>query len=285
MTGIVTRFAPSPTGYLHLGHAYSAIFSYNTAKKQGGQFILRIEDIDPVRCKAEYVEGIFEDLAWLGLEWETPVRIQSEHMQDYQNAISRLEAMGVLYPCFCTRKAILEEVARAGYAPHGPEGTIYPGTCKNLPDKERKNLIAEGHVYALRLDLEAALKLVNPANLYWMEERGEKKIARPEILGDIVIARKDIGTSYHLSVVVDDGLQGITHVTRGTDLQYATHIQRAIQELLDLPRPEYRHHQLIKGQDGERLAKRDLSQTLKSLREEGFLADDIYSLIGIRPYK
>lgn len=264
----VTRFAPSPTGRLHKGHAYSALLAYERARAAGGRFILRIEDIDTTRCRDEFVDGILEDLTWLGLEWEEPVRRQSEHFADYQAALETLKAMGVAYPCFCTRKDIEAEIAGAGAAPHGPDGPIYPGICRHLSANEREAKIAEGIPHAWRLDLAAALKLV-AGPLEWQDELKGTIIAMPEELGDVVLARKDTPTSYHLSVVVDDGLQGITHIIRGEDLFHATHIHVLLQRLLGLATPVYHHHGLLLDEHGQRFAKRNRSVTLESLRETG----------------
>ena len=264
----ITRFAPSPTGRLHLGHAASALFA-----AARGTFLLRIEDIDPSRCRPEWTEGIFEDLAWLGLTWPEPVRCQSRHLEDYRAALGRLEGMGVLYPCFCTRKEIEDELRRAGVAPHGSEGPIYPGTCLRLGPAEREGRLAEGAEPSWRLDLAAALKITGP--LTWRDGRAGTVQARPELLGDIVVARKDIGTSYHLSVTVDDALQGVTLVTRGEDLFEATHVQRVLQVLLGLPEPEYHHHGLLRDEAGKRFAKRDRSCTLRSLREAGLSPEEV----------
>lgn len=270
---MITRFAPSPTGRLHLGHAYSALLTWDLAQRDGGEFLLRIEDIDVTRCRKEYIDGIYEDLAWLGIEWATPVRCQSEQLNDYQAALSKLEERGLLYPCFCTRKEIQAEIERAGAAPHGPEGALYPGICKRLSADERDSRRATED-FAMRLDVERALQLLN-SDLIWTDEfEGEVK-ADPESLGDVVLARKDIGTSYHLAVTVDDALQGVDYICRGVDLFHATHIHRLLQALLDLPTPRYHHHQLLKGEDGKRFAKRDRSLTLQSMRESGVTPSDI----------
>lgn len=278
---IITRFAPSPTGRLHIGHAYSALFAYKLAIEAGGKFILRIEDIDPERCHKEFEDGIFEDFAWLGLSWEEPVRRQSDYMHDYSDALAKLQARDLLYPCFCTRKEIREEVMRSGYAPHGPEGLLYPGTCKKLSDAVREQKIAAGIPHAFRLDLEKAMQDIEEP-LTWIDhEKGEQE-ATPEILGDAVLARKDISASYHLSVTIDDHLQGITLVTRGEELFYATHLHRLLQELLELDVPEWHHHKIITNQDGERLAKRDKAISIQHLREnEGKTPQDIMEMIGL----
>ncbi|MBU6300187.1 MAG: tRNA glutamyl-Q(34) synthetase GluQRS [Verrucomicrobia bacterium] len=263
----ITRFAPSPTGRLHLGHAAAAWFAADR-----GRFLLRIEDIDPSRCRPEWTTGIFEDLAWLGLSWEEPVRIQSAHPGDYQSALRRLQDLGVLYPCFCTRKEIEEEVRRAGAAPHGIEGPVYPGTCRALGPAERADRLAAGGA-SWRLDAAKAAGLTGP--LSWRDARWGGAAVDPGRLGDVVVARKDIGTSYHLAVTVDDALQGVTLVTRGEDLREATHVQRLLQALLELPEPAYHHHALLLDRHGKRFAKRDRSCTLQSLREAGVTAAEI----------
>ncbi len=265
----VTRFAPSPTGYLHLGHAYSAIL----ASEAGDRFLLRIEDIDGGRCRPEFEAAIFEDLEWLGLEWEKPVRRQSDHFDDYRVALDRLSGNGLIYPCFCTRTDIRREIERAGGAPQGPDGPVYPGICRALSGDERESRAAAGESYALRLDVETACE--RTGRLTWIDrDRGEIE-ARPARFGDVVLARKDAPTSYHLAVTLDDALQGVTLVTRGVDLAPATDIHRLLQALLDLPVPDWKHHSLMTGPDGKRYAKRDRSLTLRSLREAGRTADDI----------
>jgi glutamyl-Q tRNA(Asp) synthetase len=285
-TMIVTRFAPSPTGLLHLGHALAAFTAYDAAR--GGRFLLRIEDIDVTRARPAFEQAIYEDLGWLGLRWEEPVRRQAEHFDDYRAALDRLEAMGVLYPCFCTRKDIADEIARAVEAPHlmpsGPEGPLYPGTCRGL---SRKTQLArmENEPYALRLDVAKAMARVG---VLGFEERGRgpsgetgMQTARPELLGDVVLARKDVPASYHLAVVVDDALQGVTLVTRGDDLFHATHIQRLLQALLDLPVPAYLHHRLVLDENGKKFSKRDARVTLRHLRESGETPDGIRRLVGL----
>jgi glutamyl-Q tRNA(Asp) synthetase len=272
----VTRFAPSPTGYLHLGHVRSALEGWRAARCAGGRFLLRLEDIDQTRCRDEYAAAILDDLAWLGLSWDGPVRKQSEHFDDYRNALDRLEAMDVLYPCFCTRREIQEEIARAGGAPHAPSELPYPGTCRGLGSRQRAEKQRSGIDYALRLDLARALALTGP--LDWVEEEGEGpcgKLADPTSLGDVVLARKDVPTSYHLAVTVDDAIQGVTLVTRGADLATATHVHRVLQALLDLPTPRYRHHALMTDADGRRLSKRDRALTIRSMRESGISPAEI----------
>jgi glutamyl-Q tRNA(Asp) synthetase len=272
----VTRFAPSPTGYLHLGHIRSALQGWRAARSAGGQFLLRLEDIDPARCRDEYAAAILEDLDWLGLSWDGPVRKQSEHFDDYRRALDRLEAMGVLYPCFCTRREIQDEIARAGDAPHAQSGQPYPGTCRRLDSRRRAEKRRSGIDYALRLDLARALVLTGA--IEWIEE-GEngahRKLAEPAPLGDVVLARKDVPTSYHLAVTVDDAVQGVTLVTRGEDLATSTHVHRVLQALLDLPTPRYRHHELVTDAAGRRLSKRDQALTIRSMRESGMSPTEV----------
>ena len=264
---IVTRFAPSPTGYLHLGHAYSALFAWRAARAASGRFLLRIEDIDRTRCRPEFTTAIIEDLAWLGLDWDGAVRMQSEHFDDYRAALEKLSSRGLIYPCFCTRADIAAEIARAGGAPQGEEAPLYPGTCRKLSREERARRIAAGESYALRLDMANAVALTGP--LSWEDDKGGRVEAQPLSLGDVVLARKDVPTSYHLAVTVDDALQGVTLVTRGVDLRAATHIHRLLQALLDLPIPRYRFHKLLTDGSGKRFAKRDKALTLRTLREAG----------------
>lgn len=262
----VTRFAPSPTGYLHLGHAHAALFARGAAGGDG-KFILRIEDIDATRCRPQFAEAIFEDLAWLGLRWEEPVRRQSEHLDDYRAALARLEAKELLYPCFCTRAEIQAEIARAGEAPHSSEGPVYPGICRGLSADERAANKERGKPFALRLDVERARLL---AGTLEFRDRARGMIrAEPERFGDVVLARKETPTSYHLAVTLDDALQGVTLVTRGEDLFESTHIHRLLQSLLGLPTPEYHHHRLIRDEAGVRMAKRAESPAIRTLREAG----------------
>lgn len=279
MREVVTRFAPSPTGRLHLGHAFAALFAHDAARAADGRFLLRIEDIDARRCRAEFVAGIFEDLAWLGLIWEEPVRRQSEHLADYAAALGQLQEMGVIYPCFCTRKDIAAEIERAGAAPHGPEGALYPGLCRHLSDEERRKRLDSGAPYALRLDVDRARRLV-PAPLFFEDAAAGKVAAQPELLGDVVLARKDAPTSYHLAVTVDDAIQGVALVTRGLDLFHATHIQRLLQALLGLPSPRYHHHPLLLDDAGRRFAKRDRAATLEALRRSGTTPQGVRRLIA-----
>ena len=288
---LVTRFAPSPTGLLHLGHAHAALFA-DQAARGGGQFLVRIEDIDVGRCRPEFEDAIAEDLSWLGLEWPRPVRRQSECMADYQDALDRLNAHELLYPCFCTRKDIAAEIHGAQGAPHladlglngpllaglGPDGPLYPGTCRNLSLDERQHKIHGGVPFALRLDMNRAVETQGP--LIWHDRVEGDVQATPEIFGDVVLARKDVPTSYHLAVCVDDHIQGITLVTRGQDLFPATHVHRLLQALLGLDTPTYHHHGLLKGPDGKRLAKRDKAETIRALRQSGHSPAEVRRLAG-----
>lgn len=275
--GEVTRFAPSPTGRLHLGHAYAALFAAREAG--GGRFLLRMEDIDQTRSRVEYEEGIYEDLRWLGLCWEEPVRRQSEYFEEYRVALRRLDEMGVLYPCFCTRKEILQEVARAGQAPHGPEGVLYPGTCRGLSEDEVQGRMELGRDYAMRLDVGKAMEMVGEG-LRWVEVGKGEQRADARMLGDVVLARKETPTSYHLAVVVDDAAQGVTLVTRGEDLFFATSLHRVLQELLGLAEVRWRHHDLVVDELGRRLAKRDDAKSLQRLRDEGWSAERVRRFLG-----
>jgi glutamyl-Q tRNA(Asp) synthetase len=274
----VTRFAPSPSGLLHLGHAYSALFAAQAAGV-GGRFLLRMEDIDTTRCWPEFIAAAERDLAWLGLTWERPVRRQSEHFADYAVALERLQARGLIYPCFCTRADIAAEIARSPNAPHGPDGALYPGTCRNLPEAEHASRIAAGAAYALRLDVAKAMGVTGPLN--WRDLDRGAEVARPDTLGDVVLARKETPTSYHLAVTVDDALQGVTLVTRGGDLFHATHVHRLLQALLDLPVPEWWHHRLLTDAQGVRFAKRDRSLTIAALREAGHTPEAVRAMAGI----
>ncbi|CDL00453.1 putative Glutamyl-tRNA synthetase [Magnetospirillum gryphiswaldense MSR-1 v2] len=278
---VITRFAPSPTGYLHLGHAFSALFAQHQVWTAGGRFLLRLEDIDTVRCRPEFAAAILDDLAWLGLHWDGPVRTQSEHLDDYRSALDHLQGRGLLYPCFCTRKEIAAEIARSGHAPHGPDGVLYPGTCRGLDPGERQHRLDSGQPYALRLDMREAVAQAGP--LMWRDLDAGVQIARPEIFGDVVLARKDTPTSYHLAVVWDDALQGITLVTRGNDLFEASHVHRLLQALLALPVPDYRHHALLTDAEGRRYAKRDKALTIASLRQSGHTPIQVQALAGFIP--
>jgi glutamyl-Q tRNA(Asp) synthetase len=270
---IVTRFAPSPTGYLHLGHAFSALIAWRRAREAGGRFLLRLEDIDAARCRPEFAQVVLDDLAWLGIDWDGEVRVQSRHLAEYRAAVDALAARGLLYPCFCTRADIKQSAA----APHTPDGApAYPGTCRGLSVDERQARIAAGQPYALRLDMAHAL--ISPLSF---EEEGEGSIlCHPEQFGDVVLARKDAPGSYHLCVTHDDALQGITLVTRGEDLKPATHLHRLLQALMGWPAPAYAHHRLIVDAAGRRLAKRDKATTLRDLRAQGHSAADVRAMIA-----
>jgi len=275
----VTRFAPSPTGFLHLGHAYAAFYAAHAAGAQG-RFLLRIEDIDRGRCRAEFEAALLEDLAWLGLRWETPVRRQSEHFPAYEAALVQLRNDELVYPCFCTRADIAQEIAAASAAPHamGPDGPIYPGTCRHLSGTERAARMDSGKPYAWRLHMAAAR--ARHGTLTWHDAHAGTIAATPEIFGDVVIARKDIPTSYHLACTWDDALQGISLVTRGADLFPATHIHRLLQALFDLPTPQYDHHPLTLDAHGRKFSKRDKAPTLRALRESGRSPDEVIALAG-----
>jgi glutamyl-Q tRNA(Asp) synthetase len=276
----VTRFAPSPTGALHLGHAFAAGFAWQEAQRSGGRFLIRMEDIDSTRVRPEYEKALLDDLAWLGLSWESPIRRQSEHMADYQAALDQLSAMGLMYPCFCTRKEIQAELARAASAPQGPDGPLYPGTCRQLSSTEAADRMAAGQAFALRLHIDHAIAVAG-RNLAWIDHQHGRHLATPELFGDVVLARKETPTSYHLAVVVDDALQGISLVTRGEDLLPATHLHRLLQQLLGLPVPEWKHHRLITDAQGKRLAKRDQATSLCSLREAGWSAERVWEAIEL----
>ncbi|ARN80020.1 tRNA glutamyl-Q(34) synthetase GluQRS [Methylocystis bryophila] len=268
----VFRFAPSPNGFLHLGHAYSALLNFELARTCGGRFLLRTEDIDLARARPDYEAAIYEDLAWLGLDWERPVRRQSEHFADYAAALERLDAMGLVYPCACTRSEIAKA---AGPDPlRDPDGApLYPGTCRGNRRESLREILKAGGV-ALRLDMAKAMNVLGAeaGALSWREHRRGDIPAHPERWGDVVLARKDTPTSYHLAVVVDDALQGVTNVVRGADLLPATGLHRLLQGLLGLPAPSYRHHALLLCAEGEKLSKSKSSKTLRDLRAEGMSA-------------
>lgn len=283
-SSFVTRFAPSPTGLLHRGHAFSVLTAFEAARTAGGRFLLRVEDIDAERCRPEFEAAIYEDLAWLGIDWERPVRRQSEHLADYEDALRRLRDMGLLYRCFRTRKEVLDEIARA---PHGPEPTPFRGGP--LPRAEEEARVEAGEPFAWRLSLDAArARLGRDYDMLGFLEVGERAgqfdvmvmEAEPEIVGDVVLARKGLGVAYHLAVVVDDALQGVTQVIRGEDLFEATNIQVLLQRLLGLPTPTYRHHRLLLRPDGKRFAKRDEAETLRAIRVSGVTAADLRRELG-----
>jgi glutamyl-Q tRNA(Asp) synthetase len=281
VTGFVTRFAPSPTGFLHRGHAFAALTAHAAARAAGGRFLLRIEDIDATRCRPEFEAAAHEDLAWLGLEWETPVRRQSEHMADYAGALRDLGERGLIYRCFRTRREVAEEIGRA------PHGALESFRGAPLPPAEETRRVEAGEPFAWRLSLAAAeAALGGFGGLTFLEqgegpggERGEIR-ARPEVGGDVVLARKDVGVAYHLAVAFDDALQDVTHVIRGQDLFEATHVQRLLQALMGWPAPIYRHHRLLTGPDGRRFAKRDRAETLRELRARGVTAEALRRELG-----
>jgi glutamyl-Q tRNA(Asp) synthetase len=273
----VTRFAPSPTGYLHLGHAFSALAAFDAARAAGGRFLLRIEDIDQGRARPEFEAAIYEDLAWLGLEWETPVRRQSEHMADYESALQTLIDRQLVYRCFRTRREVADAIASA---PHGASEDVFRGEA--LPAGEETERLAAGEAFAWRLSLKKARAALGPAYfaLVFEDETGFVR-ADPEKHGDVVLARKDFPTSYHLASVWDDALQGVTHVIRGEDLRDAAHLHVLLQKLLGLPQPVYRHHKLILGEGGKRLAKRDQASTLRALRESGKTPEGVRAMLSV----
>ena len=271
---VVTRFAPSPTGELHLGHAYSALVAWQRADEGGGRFLLRIEDIDIRRCRREFESAIEADLKWLGLAWDGPVRRQSEHFADYGKVLDELDRRGLIYPCFCTRA----DIAAAGSAPQGPDGPLYPGTCRHLSPQERRDRIAAGREFCLRLECARAAHEAGP---YHFHDEGQGRVTGdPRLFGDVVIARKDTPTSYHLAVTVDDHLQGVTLVTRGEDLLPSTHVHVLLQRLLKYETPGYAHHRLMTDPSGRRFAKRDRALTLRSLRDSGTTPQDVLAMVG-----
>ena len=273
----ITRFAPSPTGFLHLGHARAALFAWRRARATGGRFLVRIEDIDTTRCRPEYEAALLEDLRWLGLDWDEAPRRQSAHFAEYRVVLDALAARSLTYPCFCTRAYIAREVAAAGAAPQGPDGPLYPGICRDLPEAEAAHRIAAGQPYALRLHMTRACEAV-PGPLQAHEENEGWHECRPEIFGDVVLGRKDVPASYHLCVTHDDALQGITLVTRGEDLKPATDLHRLIQALMGWPAPRYAHHALMRDARGRRLAKRDGAESLRALRERGLSAAEVRAM-------
>jgi len=289
MSTPIYRFAPSPNGYLHLGHALSALINFDMARAAGGRLLLRIEDIDTTRCRGEYETAIYEDLTWLGIAWEQPVRRQSEHFDDYRAALARLDAMGLLYPSFESRGEIARMVAERehhGRWPRDPDGApLYPGDARAFSSSERRRRVAVGEPYALRLDMAAAV--ARAGALRWTEtgagpegETGPVD-ARPEQWGDVVLARKDMPTSYHLAVVVDDAGQGVTDVVRGQDLFWATGVHRLLQALLKLPVPRYHHHRLIRDSEGQKLSKSTRATALRALRGAGAGPSDVRAMVGL----
>jgi glutamyl-Q tRNA(Asp) synthetase len=275
------RFAPTPSGYMHLGHAYSALIAWSNARAVGSRFLLRIEDIDRSRCRPAFEQAIYEDLAWLGIDWQLPVRRQAEHMADYADALKALGERGVLYPCFCTRSEVQAEIEGADAAPHGPDGPHYPGTCRRLSRAEQNRRIRAGEAHALRLDMAKAAAIAGP--LTWIDRKAGEVEADPLSAGDVVLARKDVPTSYHLAVTLDDHIQGVSLVTRGWDLYHATHIHRLLQALLGLDTPVYYHHPMITDPNGVRLAKRNRAVTLRALRNGRKTLRDVRRMINLEP--
>ncbi len=273
MNGVVTRFAPSPSGYLHLGHAASANQAFGFAKKQGGICVLRIEDIDTTRCKPQYEQAIYDDLAWLGFRWPTLVRKQSDYFADYDKVLQDLRSQGLVYRCFKTRKEILVDIARAPHA----AGEVFSGAA--LPKAQETDLMGLGKPFAWRLSLQACrLKLGPRYNKLHFINNGRKTKACPDKLGDVILARKDVGTSYHIACCHDDAVQNITHIIRGRDLLETTHIHRLLQEIMGWPVPQYHHHELLMDASGKRFAKRDKAQTLRAMRQSGAEPENILAL-------
>jgi glutamyl-Q tRNA(Asp) synthetase len=274
---LVTRFAPSPTGELHLGSAYSAWTGWHRARDAGGTFLVRIEDIDIRRCRREYETAILADLKWLGFTWDGEVRRQSEHFDDYGRALDHLDQRGLVYPCFCSRADIEREIAASANAPHaqrhGPDGPLYPGTCRHLSVQERRDRMAAGHEHCMRLDAERAAEHAGP--YHFVDEMLGRVEGEPLLMGDFVIARKDTPTSYHLSVTVDDHLQGVTLVTRGVDVLPSTHVHGLLQKLLGYETPQYAHHKLLTDASGRRFAKRDRDMTIRAMRESGMTPQEV----------
>lgn len=287
MHEIVTRFAPSPTGALHLGHAFAAMTAHDLARRAAGRFLLRIEDIDGARCRPDFEQAILEDLAWLGLQYDGPLLRQSQRLDAYAQALLLLRQQGLVYPCFCTRGDIAAEIARMGAAPQGPAGSPYPGICRKLEPAQAEARMARGDGFAWRLNVAAALASLGTGSLVFDEEgrgpSGEtgRIRAEPALCGDVVLGRKDLGVSYHLAAVLDDAFQGVTLVTRGEDLFVATHVQRLLQALLGLPVPRYHHHRLVCDPSGRRLAKRDRDLALAVLRAGGASPREIRRRLGL----
>ena len=270
---VVTRFAPSPTGELHLGSAYSAWTGWHRAREAGGTFLVRVEDTDIRRCRREYETAILADLKWLGFDWDGEVRRQSEHFATYGKVLDQLDQRGLIYPCFCSRAEIEREVAASANAPHGPDGPLYPGTCRHLSVQERRDRVAAGHEHCLRLDSERAAGQAGP--YHFVDESLGRIEGEPRLMGDFVIARKDTPTSYHLAVTVDDHLQGVTLVTRGIDVLPSTHVHGLLQKLLGYAAPQYAHHRLLTDATGRRFAKRDRDMTIRAMRESGMKPEEV----------
>ncbi len=283
---LTTRFAPSPSGRLHLGHVLAAQVAWRCAHDSDGRFLLRIEDIDPARCRTEFIDGILEDLAWLGLHWDGAVLRQSMRLATYRTALADLGQRGLIYPCFCTRAEIAAELAAMAAAPQGPEGPLYPGTCRTVPAGERQRRIEAGEPHAWRLDVAACVATLGGCELTFEEagrgpagQTGQQRV-EPFLAGDVVLGRKDVGVSYHLAVVLDDHAQGITLVTRGEDLFAATHVQRLLQAVFGLDVPRYRHHRLVRDASGRRLAKRDRDLEIAALRARGLAPAEVLAMAG-----
>lgn len=281
----VVRFAPSPNGHLHLGHAYSAMMNALLAQETAGRMLLRMENIDTTRCRPEFESAICEDLGWLGLTWDGPVRRQSDHFSDYAAALDNLERRGLVYPCFCSRGDIMAKAASRSNWPVDPDGTpLYPGTCKHMAPAARAKRFAAGERASYRLDMDRALRMVG-SDLAWNEYRGGslrfEERASPAVWGDAVLSRKDIATSYHIAVVVDDAAQGVTDVVRGEDLFMATSLHRILQVLLDLPPLNYHHHALLRDSAGQKLSKSLRAKPLRGFRQEGYSAENVRARIGL----
>ena len=274
---VITRFAPSPTGQLHLGHAYAAMFAYEMAIKGAGEFLIRYEDIDSTRVRSEYYQAIEDDLAALGLTWKIPVIRQSDRLAAYQKALTELQRLGVVYPCFCNRRDIMDEVNNMENAPHSPEGVIYPGICRDLPSSEVQQRLAAGEPHCWRLHSEKAIQ--QTGELSFQDSFHGEIAVRHDLLGDVVLARKDIATSYHLAVVVDDDYQSVTDITRGEDLLPSTHVHRILQKLFNMSEPAYHHHPLVLDNEGVRLAKRHDALSVRSLLDSGKTVTEIKGLL------
>ncbi|WP_419729584.1 tRNA glutamyl-Q(34) synthetase GluQRS [Lichenicola sp.] len=279
---VVTRFAPSPTGYLHLGHAWSALTAWSRAREAGGRFLLRLEDIDPGRCRPEFAAGVCEDLEWLGLHWDGPARVQSAHLDEYRQTLEQLAGRGLLYPCFCRRADIAAEIAAAGAAPHAaPDGSArYPGLCRRIDPVAARARVEAGESHALRLDMAEACRQVG-GGLSRIEDGQGAIPCRPELFGDVVLARKDAPASYHLCVTHDDARAGVTLVTRGTDLGPSTDLHRLLQALMGWPAPVYAHHPLLRDESGRRFAKRDQALTLRALRHRGITPEEVLERVRV----
>ena len=274
---VVTRFAPSPTGFLHLGHAHAAWTAWDSARRAAGRFLVRLEDIDPARCRPAFAAAALEDLAWLGLHWDGEVRVQSAQFSAYRAVLEGLEKRRLVYPCFCSRAAVAREVAAAGAAPHDAEGPVYPGTCRGMSDGERSERLGRGDPHAWRLDMAAALRSVDGAVLGF-REHGVWVAADPSRFGDVVLGRRDVPASFHLCVAHDDAAQGVTLVTRAEDLLPATHLHVLLQRLLGWETPDYAHHPLLTGADGARLSKRAGAPAVRDLRARGVSAAEVLGM-------